>query len=62
MEEESADKGTAVLVVAAEDFGGKLQAAPVDVGCALVPTAGETVPAAAAARGAAEDPEWILGS
>lgn len=61
MEEESADKETAVLVAAAERFGGKLQAAPVGVGCAPVAAAGETVPAAAA-RGVVEGPAWILGS
>lgn len=61
VEEGSADKVTVVLAAAAE---GTLQAGPVGVGCVLVAAVeAETVPAAAAAaRGAAVAPVWILGS
>lgn len=61
VEEESADKVTVVLA-AAEGSVGTLQAGPVGVGYVLVAAEGpETVPAVAA-REAAEDPVWILGS
>lgn len=63
-EEESADKVTVVLAAvaaAAEGSVGKLQAAPVGVGCVLVAAVDETA-TAVAARGAAEAPVWNLGS
>lgn len=64
-EEESADKVTVVLAAAAAAAAvgsvGKLQAAPVGVGCVPVAAVDETV-TAAAAKGAAEAPVWNLGS
>lgn len=60
VEEESADKVTVVLAVAAVGSGGMLQAGPVGVGC--VPVAAVEAETVSAARRGAEAPERIQGS
>lgn len=62
VEEESADKVTAVLAAAAECLAGRLQAAPVDAGRVPVAAAGGTAPAVAAAEGPAGGLVRTLGS
>lgn len=61
VEAETADKVTVVLA-AAEDSVGKLQAGPVGVGCVPVAAVEAGTVSAVAARGAAEALVWILGS